>query len=169
MYYLLVLVAAASRIMPHPPNMAPIAALGLFAGAYSQRRSSWAIPLAGLLLADAFIGFYNPIVMALVYAGFVASGLLGKLFLKDKRSPARIGAVSIAGSVAFFLLSNFGVWAAGMYPRTMSGLIQCYVMGIQSFWNTLVGDLFYSAVLFGLHEASFFYAARKTKMEAITG
>src|SRR5689334_3092221 len=118
MYYLFVLVATISRILPHPANVAPIAALGLFAGAYSQRRASWATPLAGLLIADAFIGFYNPLVMAFVYAGFAAAGVFGRLFLRANRKPVRIGLVSLGGSAGFFLVSNFGMWAAGMYPRT---------------------------------------------------
>ena len=169
MYYLLVLAAAASRILPHPPNVAPIAALGLFAGAYAGHRASWAAPIAGLVLADMFLGFYNLLVMSFVYAGFAAAGILGRQFLRQKRSPVRIGLTSAAGSVAFFLLSNLGVWAAGMYPQTIGGLAQCYIMGIPYFWNTLIGDLFYTAMLFGLFAASLSYSARRKNAEAAVG
>jgi hypothetical protein len=36
-----------------------------------------------------------------------------------------------------------------MYSRTLSGLMNCYIAGVPFFRGTLVGDLVYSAVLFG--------------------
>src|SRR5688572_22104867 len=69
-FYALIILAAVMRILPHPLNFTPIAALGLFAGAYAGGRLAWAVPLAALLIGDVFTGFYNPVVMACVYVGF---------------------------------------------------------------------------------------------------
>jgi len=52
--------------------------------------------------------------------------------------------------VLFFVLTNFGVWALGaLYPKTLTGLTECYVVAIPFFRNALLSDLFYSALLFG--------------------
>jgi hypothetical protein len=116
MYFVLIALAAASRLAPHPPNFAPIAALGLFAGAYASGKSArltWLAPLAALIVSDAVIGFYNPVLMAFVYGGFAMGGLLGRSFLRDERTAGRLIACSLAASVAFFVISNLGVWLAG--------------------------------------------------------
>jgi hypothetical protein len=56
----------------------------------------------------------------------------------------------LASSVLFFVLTNFGVWAFdALYPKTLEGLMACYVAAIPFFRNTLLGDLSYTVVLFG--------------------
>jgi len=48
------------------------------------------------------------------------------------------------------MLTNFGTWlSSGFYPRTLAGLEACYIAAIPFFQNTVAGDLFYAAVLFG--------------------
>ena len=69
--FLLILIVAFSRLVPHPLNFTPIGALGLFAGAYLLDRRSWMLPLCALLLSDFFIGFYEPIAMIFVYLGLL--------------------------------------------------------------------------------------------------
>jgi hypothetical protein len=149
--YALLVLAALSRLLPHPANFTPIGALGLFAGALLPRRTGWLVPIAALLLSDLIIGLYNPLVMAFVYGGFAVGGLLGSQFLRRQRSPLRLLVCSLTGATAFFVLSNFGCWAAGMYPRTAAGLAQCYAMGLPFFRNSLLGDVFYTAALFSLY------------------
>src|SRR5437660_4995080 len=107
MYYALILLAAASRLAPHPPNFAPIGALGLFAGAYLNRRGAWAVPLAALLLSDAFLGLYSSLLMMFVYGSFAVGALLGRRFLSAKRTMTRLGVCSLVNATAFFLSSNF--------------------------------------------------------------
>jgi hypothetical protein len=173
MFYALIVLAAASRLLPHPINFAPIGALGLFAGAYLNRRGTWAVPLLALLVSDAVLGFYHPMLMAFVYGGFAVGGLLGRRFLHERRTPVRLGLCALAGSAAFFLLSNFGVWVcggclgAGLYPRTWSGLVTCYTMALPFFRNTVLGDLFYTAALFGGYEAVQQWAARRRALQAL--
>jgi hypothetical protein len=140
--------AAALRLLPHPSNFSPIDAMALFSGAYLQRRGlAFAAPFGALLLSDALLGFYSG--MAFVYASVAAIVLIGWL-IASKKSVLQIGAAAVASSVLFFVVTNFGVWlGSGMYTQTAAGLAACYTAAIPFFQNTLAGDLFYSALLFG--------------------
>ena len=56
----------------------------------------------------------------------------------------------LAGSVLFFLVTNFGAWLASpVYPRSGAGLLQAYIAGVPFFQWTLLGTLAYAAILFG--------------------
>lgn len=141
--------AAAMRLVPHPPNFSPIAAMALVSGAYLPRKAlSFAAPFGALLLSDAILGFYAG--MGFVYASFALTILIGWL-LSLRKTPFRIGAAAVASSVLFFAVTNFGMWLfSGLYPRTADGLFACYLAAIPFFQNTLAGDLIYAGVLFGL-------------------
>ncbi len=149
MVVVLILLAVASRLLPHAPNFTPVAAIGLFAGATMGRRASWLVPFAALLASDALIGFYHPVSMFWNYLGFAACLALGSGLLSRSRSLPRLAGATLASSVGFFALSNFGMWASGYYPRTLAGLVECYAAGLPFFRNTLASDVFYVAVLFG--------------------
>lgn len=144
----MIFAAAASRLLPHPPNLTAMTAMALFAGAsLSDWRLALAVPLTALLLSDALIGFYSH--MEIVYASFALVVGVG-LLVRSRRSVPMIGAAALSSSVLFFVLTNFGVWATeSMYPKTGAGLIACYVAAIPFFRNMLVGDLFYTVALFG--------------------
>ena len=149
MVFVLIVLAAASRLLPHPPNFAPVAAIGLFAGALSGRRIGWLVPLLALLASDLVLGFYHPVGMLWNYLAFGSCLLLGSGWLGNRRSLGRITGAVLASSVTFFVLSNFGMWASGYYPRTWAGLVECYVAAVPFFRNTLASDVLYSAALFG--------------------
>jgi uncharacterized membrane protein len=154
LFYLLVVLVVATRLLPHPMNFAPIGALGLFSGAYVANKRAWLIPLAALFISDLFIGFYSPIVMLSVYISFAISAVLGRYALSQKRSVIRIGGSAVASATILFVLSNFTLWTTGLYyPMTLEGLTLCFVKAIPFYGNTLAGDLFYAAVLFGTYEA----------------
>jgi hypothetical protein len=144
----IVLAAAASRLIPHPPNLTSIAAVAFFGGAYfSDRRLAFLVPLAALFLSDLILGFYAH--MEVVYLSFALIVCVG-LWLQKRRSTIYIVGAALASSILFFLLTNFGVWALeSLYPKTMAGLLACYVAAIPFFQNTLQGDLFFTAALFG--------------------
>ena len=145
----MIVVAAALRIIPHPMNFAPIGAMALFGGAYfSSKRSAALVPLLALAAGDLFTGFHR--LIAWVYASFLVSVAIGFL-LRRKKSAARIVAATVAGAVQFFLVTNFAVWASaiGNYPKTWPGLAACYLAGLPLLGNTLAGDAFYAALLFG--------------------
>ena len=145
---LAILAAAALRLVPHPPNFSPIDAMALFSGAYLGRRGiAFVAPLAALLLSDLALGFYHG--MATVYATVALIVVVG-WWISSRRTPLRIGAAAIVGSVLFFVITNFGMWLfSGFYPLTGAGLAACYVAAIPFFQNTVAGDLFYAAILFG--------------------
>ncbi len=148
---LMILAAALSRLLPHPQNVAPIAAMALAGGVYLDKKLGLILPLAALLISDLFIGFYP--ILFFVYASFLVIGLIG-LWLKSHKRPLPILGATLFGSILFFVVTNFGVWAVGpeMYPRTLAGLSECYIAAIPFFRNTVLGDLAYTGVLFGLFE-----------------
>jgi len=143
-----ILVAAALRLVPPPPNFTPIGAMALFSGAYLGRRLlAFAAPLGALLLSDLVLGFYHG--QATVYFSVALIVMIGMVAL-TRASPLRVGAAAIASSVLFFVVTNFGMWLfSGFYPRTLLGLETCYIAAIPFFQNTLAGDLFYATMLFG--------------------
>ncbi|MCS6770623.1 MAG: hypothetical protein NZ740_01190 [Kiritimatiellae bacterium] len=140
--------AAAFRILPHPPNFTPIAAMALFGGAqFADRRTAFAVPLAAMLLSDLALGFHA--LMPVIYGAFALIVCIG-IWLRPRRSPAMIAAATLASSVLFFAITNFAVWVSGtLYPKTIAGLAQCYVAAIPFFGNTVLGDAIFSAALFG--------------------
>ncbi|MCS7237505.1 MAG: hypothetical protein NZ899_04455 [Thermoguttaceae bacterium] len=153
----MILAAAAARLLPHPPNLTPIGAMALFGGAaFSDRRVAFGIPLAAMFLSDVALGLlagdlritFHPH-MPFVYLAFAIQVVLGMVFLR-RLSVLRVGTVAFAGALQFFVLTNFAVWAIGnWYPKTWAGLAECYVAALPFFQNQLIGDLGYSAVLFG--------------------
>src|SRR3989344_4910007 len=147
----IILFAVTLRLVPHPPNFSPIAAMALFGGAYLNRGYAIFVPLLALFLSDVLIGFYSPLVMFSVYGSFVLTGLMG-LWLKKRKSAGSVVLTAMGASILFFLVTNFAVWATGAYARDLSGLAQSYLMGLPFFRNTLLGDLFYTGVFFGGYE-----------------
>jgi len=144
----LIIAAAIARLVPHPWNFTPLAAMALFGGAHFQNKTqSFLVPLVALFVSDIFIGFYTG--MPFIYGAFTLIVLLGMSLRKNKK-PGRIFLTVLASSVSFFIITNFGSWTyLPMYPKTLEGLWACYVAGIPYFRNALAGDLFFSAVLFG--------------------
>ncbi len=144
----IVLFAVLMRLVPHYPNFTPVAAIALFAGAHLGKRwLAFLVPLAALFISDLFLGFHN--MMIPVYLGFALIVLLGTLMRNNIRVPYVIGG-SLAGSLLFFLITNFAVWAlTPYYPNTFQGLITSYTMAIPFFHTSILGDLFYNTVFFG--------------------
>ena len=140
--------AAALRLVPHPPNFTPIGAMAMVGGASLGRRwLAFAAPLAALFLSDLALGFYSGMWVQYIAVALVV--LLAWTALK-RITPVRVGSAALASSILFFVVTNFGTWAlSGMYPHDLDGLAACYVAAIPFFQNTLAGDLFYSAALFG--------------------
>jgi len=143
---LLVVLGIMLRLLPHHPNIVPIGAIALFSGIYLPKRWNWIIPLAALLISDYFIGYYG-ILMLFIYGAYALIVLLGQILKKfNLLAP-------IAGSLIFFVITNFGVWAtANWYPHTASGLVSCFVMALPFLKKTIVGDVIYSVALFGGYE-----------------
>jgi len=158
--YALIAVGALLRILPHGPNFAPIGALALFGGAVLPGGVGIAVPLGALVLSDAILGFYPGI--GWVYGSFVLIALLG-LVLRRRRTAARIVSTSLAASVLFFVITNFGEWFGPLYPHTLAGLRQDYVAAIPFFRNTALSDLCYSLALFAIYESATRLARRRAE------
>lgn len=154
MAYFFIIAAVILRLIPHLPNFAPIAAMALFGGVYLNNKYALIIPLVALFISDIFIGFYSPIIMISVYGSFLFIGLMG-LWLKNNKTLSNTLGVTLIGSVGFFLITNFAMWAVpiSLYPHNLQGLLESYTMGLPFFRNTLLGDLFYVGAMFGLMEA----------------
>jgi hypothetical protein len=146
----MILAAAATRLIPHPPNFTAIGALALFGGAYFGRRwLAFAVPIGAMLLSDAILTSPAPV----SYGCFALTVALG-LLLRERVTFARVAVAAITASVLFFLLSNFSVWwGSRMYSQDFAGLLACYLAALPFAQNMLLGNLFYGGLLFGGMEA----------------
>lgn len=142
----LVIIGVFARLIDHPANVSPIAAIALFSGAmFADKRLAFAVPIAAMMLSDAIIGFHD--LALVVYLSFAVCVFIGWLLIK-KSSVKNVIMASLAASVAFFILTNFAYWIM-YYPNTFEGLIACYSAALPFFRNALIGDLAYSGVIFG--------------------
>ncbi len=139
-----VLLAVWFRLIPHPPNVAPITALALFSGAsFRNKWFSIVFPLIAMLLSDIVLGFST--ISLWVYSAFILITMFAWL-VKELRWTS-----VLISSLIFFIVSNFGVWILS-YPHTIEGLITCYTMAIPFFGYSILGDMAWSLILFGLYE-----------------
>ena len=145
---LLILIGVLSRIVPHPANVTAVGALAVFSGARYGTTKALAIIVGTMLVSDAVLGFHA--VMWATYGSFALSVILASLLLR-KQSVARIAGVTLISSILFYLVTNFAVWVVpgSMYPKTVAGLLESYIMALPFFRNSLIGDISYSAIFFG--------------------
>ncbi len=136
------------RLLPHWPNVSPVAAMALFGGAYfADKRMAFIVPFVALFLSDLILGLHNS--MLFVYAGFGLTVAIGFL-LKSRVTLTNTAFAVVAASIIFFLLTNFGAWMmSGIYVKSAEGLMQAYVAGIPFFQNSLLGNLGFAALIFG--------------------
>lgn len=152
-YLLLVVLAVMLRLVPHPPNVTAIGALGLLAGARGQSAMGWIVPVLALLLTDLWIGGYAPFSMLFVYGGFAAGAGIGRWWLGRRAQFRQTVVASMLMSTTFYLMSNFGWWLAGSdYALTSDGLLTCYIAALPWFVTSILGDLFYSLLLIGSYD-----------------
>lgn len=148
----IVSLAAASRLVDHPFNFTPIAAMSLFAGCYLQKKWGVFLPLLAMFVSDYFIGFYNWQVMVSVYLSIALAFGIG-WFLRRHKKWYNVFFASLVSSFTFFILTNLAVWAFfNWYPHTWAGLINNFTLALPFFRNTIMGDLVYTAVFFGVFE-----------------
>ena len=146
-----IVIAAFSRLLPHPANFTAVGALALFGGVYLDKKFAFLIPLLAMLVSDYVIGFYGG--MYWVYGSFVLIGFVG-LWLKNHKKPAVILGATLTSSVLFFVITNFGVWMTpgSIYAPSWAGLVDCYISAIPFFRNTIAGDVVFVSVMFGAYE-----------------
>jgi hypothetical protein len=152
----LTVLAALVRLVPHPPNFAPVGGVALFAGARLRGWQAYCIPVLVMLLTDPIRsrleGGFAPYSRAtpIIYACFLINVFLGRTFLRRSSNPLRIASLALVGSIQFYVITNLFEWWGGItpYPHTLAGLLECYTAAVPFFGRTLVADLFYSGVLF---------------------
>mgnify|MGYP003120816302 FL=1 len=150
----LIVLAVLTRLIPHPPNVAPITAIALFGGSrFNDKKMAFLLPMLCMFISDIFLGF--SVITPFVYLSFMMISYIG--INSKKISNGTI----LGSSTLFFLLTNFGVWMLG-YPFTLAGLVSCYTMALPFFVNTIIGDLFFT------HALSYSFSTIKKKLPQLT-
>lgn len=162
-------VTAAGHITPFS-NFSPLGAMALFGGAYfADKWKSYLFPLAALFLSDVIVmqTVYKQYASGFLfegwywnYLGFAAMVLAGQLLIKKVRVP-NVVAGAVVAAVIYWLMADFGTWMSPSnidmttgvaYTKDWQGLMKCYVMGLPFLKNTLLSNLVYSGIFFGLFE-----------------
>lgn len=160
-YVLIGLVVAGifGRFLAPWPNFTPVLAAALFAGVHiSDKKWAYLVPIVTMLISDLFFSFYPDMIFQ--YVAFALVVFIGTLVKKVKFS---ILFTAIGCSVLFFLISNFGVWAVdafNTYTNNFAGLLLCYEMGLPFAVNSFLGDVCFSALLFGGYELAVRFAPK---------
>lgn len=165
----IIIVAAFGRLIPHPLNFAPIGAMALFGGHYFEKKwQAFAVSAGSWWLSDLVLNnfLYNRYFtgFTLLSTSFITVAisliiiiLIAKLVIK-KVTIFNVLSGSLMASLTFFLITNFGSYIE-LYPQNIIGLEAAYDAGIPYFKNTILGDLVYSAIIFGIYQLFF---AQKT-------
>lgn len=140
----------AARLLPHAPGFLPVAASGLFAARVLRLPAlAVVVPVLGMILSDVALPGEDWRIQAVGFAAIAIPAVAG---IATRRWSGVLPTVATmaASSVLFWLLSNGAVWAfSGMYPVTLPGLTECYVLALPFLEKTMLGDLFWTGVLFG--------------------
>ncbi len=153
---LLITIAIVLRTIGHiAPNIEYVTAASLLAGAYLGKKYAVLVPFIIMVLTDTLIGNTN--IFIFTWSAYLAIGLFGSKFLNknSKFIILKATGTGLAAGIFFYLWTNFGVWALdswGMYPRTLSGLMQSYIMGLPFLRLTLLGNLLFVPISFGIVE-----------------
>ena len=139
----IIIIGVMTRLMPHPPNFTPVLSFALLSSVYSKNNLGIFIPISIMLISDIYLGSHGAIIW--VYSALFVIYLFGYYFVKNI-SFKNILISSIASSFIFFIISNLGVWFIG-YPKTIEGFIQCYVLAIPFYKNTLLSVILYSSII----------------------
>lgn len=160
----MILIAAFSRLIPHPSNFTAVGAMTLFGSAYyGKKYLAFLAPLVAMWLSDLVI---NNVIYAEYYDSFIwfqsfqlytflsiaLITILGFVLFK-KVSVKNIAIGSLLAPTLFFIVTNFGSWMSPMvlFPKTFDGLIQTYAAGIPFYRNNIMGTIVFSTVMFGVY------------------
>jgi len=145
----LAILSGLARLLPHPMNFTPVGGASLFAGARLNGWMAYLLPLVVMVVTDPIVGGFS-FATPFVYAAFLLNVLIGRTLLRRSENPIKIGSAALLCSVQFFVITNFATFLQ-YFPHTSSGLVACYTLAIPYFGRTMAGDLFFTAITFGLH------------------
>ena len=152
---LLVALCVILRVIPHPPNFAPVGATAMFAGRTMKPWMALTLVAVAMFIGDAVLAWLHgyplvSLVTPFVYGGFFLQALLGRVLRSRKGG---VIAAAALGALGFFALSNVGVWVgSAMYPHTTAGLLTCCLEAVPFLGRTLLGDLFFSVALSAVYK-----------------
>jgi len=145
----LIIIGILLRFVPHTANFTPVAAIAIFAGVYLNKKQALIVPLLLMVVSDLFLGMHN--VMAFTWGSFLLVTCLG-IWARQHKSFKVVASTSVISSVLFYLITNFGVWAMGWYPKTAKGLVDCYILGLPFLRTFMASTIIYSVIFFGAYE-----------------
>lgn len=151
---LLVLISRSVSLLP---NFSPVGAYGFF----GQNLIGY---YGGIVVFDwVRSGFYPGFIFT--HIGFLSYYLWGQIAksLHSKLNWKRSLLFLAAASFSFFLISNFGVWLY-WYPRTLEGLISCYLAAVPFYRNTLIGDAFFGGAFLLAKQAAIMFKNQKSTL-----
>jgi len=157
---LFIILGIFARLIPHIPNVAPLAAVALFSGVYLNRKHGYLIPLGIYIISDLIIGFHNTIFFT--WFSIVLIYFLG-FWLRRRKTVTNTASFTLLSSILFFIVTNFGVWLMGWYPQNLEGLKQCFIYALPFFRLSLIANFAYVAVFFGAYE--YFLSKKKSILE----
>ena len=139
-----------ARLLPHAPGFLPVAASGLFAARVLRIPAlAIVVPVLAMILSDVALPGEDWRIQAVGFAAIAIPAVAG-IATRRWGGILPTAVTVVASSILFFLLSNGAVWAfSGMYPLNLSGLTQCYIAALPFLEKTMLGDLFWTAILFG--------------------
>lgn len=160
---ILILMGVVCRVMPHPDNFTPTLAIALFGGVALPPSLALWVPLLLMMTSDLILGLHP--LFWLVWSCFFLVSLAGSR-IRERAGLVSIGLTTLTASILFFVLTNLGVFLfENMYPKTGAGLMECFTMALPFFRNSVLGDIFYTFILFGL----FAFAKRTTPRSVSNG
>ena len=148
----LIILGIGSRLAAHTPQFTAILAVAMFGGMYLNKRQALVIPVVTMAVTDIMLGFHDT--MVFTWGSMLAISAIG-VWLKGRKSFMNVLAGSIASSLLFFVVTNFGAWISPLYPHTWAGLRECFIMAIPFFRSTLASTVVYSLVLYAGYEWAF--------------
>jgi len=153
----IVILIALTRLFPHSDNFVPVFAMILFASVHFKNKwQAILISVGALWISDLYLNnwgrfseYYNEFVLfssPFNYFSYMIIALIGMQIFKNSITLPKVFGGSLLAGVAFFIISNFGVWMNPLYAKT---LWACYIDAIPFFRATLASNILFSAVLFG--------------------
>ena len=137
----ILILLAATRFIPHPPNFTSLIALSFYVPALMGVQFIPAL-LLSFLITDIFIGFHSLTIFT--WGSVIIIGIISKYFVKTT-SKRLFG--TLVGALIFFVITNFGVWTLGSYGYTLNGLISCFILAIPFFKNTIISTILFSIII----------------------
>lgn len=145
--------AVAGRLLPHPANITPIGGLSVWGGTRLSAVQSVGLVLGSMFVTDSLIGFHWAMPQVYVTLTLIT---LAAHWLKPTKMH-QIAVFTLVSSVVFFLTTNavFYPWQAlHLYPQTWTGQMAAYTSALPFLRNSMIGDIGYTAVFFGLEWAT---------------